>query len=245
MEKWPVRLSTFDIRYEPRSAIKSQALADFMDEFSDDLQNELDMEAKQLTYGTSNQKGTGLGIILNRHRGTSYLRQLVVNSTLPTMKHSSWDYNWLRIFKSRIFRYLGMDIVGKLPVAPGGKVFMLVMTDYFSKWFEAEASVQIPAEIICDNGSQFISKRTRDFCTSWGVKMIMSNPVHPRANGQVESSNKIIVNNLKKRMDKKKGRWAEELPFVLWADRTTSKVSTDQSPYSLVFGTEAYVRSAE
>ena len=79
---------------------------------------------------------------------------------------------------------------------------MLVMTNYFSKWIEAEAFVQIRdkdvvslikrnimtmfnihAEIICDNGSQFISKRTRDFCTSWGIKMIMPIPVHPQANG--------------------------------------------------------------
>ena len=119
---------------------------------------------------------------------------------------------------------------------------MLVMTDYFSKWIEAEALAQvkdkevvsfikrniltrfgIPSEIIYDNGSQFISKRTIDFCSAWGIKMITSTPVHPQANGQAEASNKIIVNNLKKRLDKKKGRWAEELPFVLWADRTTAK----------------------
>ena len=37
----------------------------------------------------------------------------------------------------------GMDIVGKLPKAPGGKVFMLAMTDYFSKWIEAEAFAQV------------------------------------------------------------------------------------------------------
>ena len=128
----------------------------------------------------------------------------------------------------------GMDIVGKLLVAPGGKVFMLVMPSYFSKWIEVEAFVQvrhkevvsfikrniltrfgIPGEIICDNGSKFISKRTIEFCTSWGIKMIMSNPVHRQANIQAESSNKIIVNNLKKRLDKRMGRWAEELPFVL------------------------------
>ena len=142
------------------------------------------------------------------------------------------------------FMIWGMDIVGKLPIAPGGKVFMLVMTDYFLKWTEAEAFVQvrdkevvsfikrniltwfeIPAEIICDNRSQFISKRTREFCTIWGIKMIMSIHVHPQANGQVKSINKIIVNNLKKRLDKKKGRWAEELPFVLWAYKATSKLA--------------------
>lgn len=158
------------------------------------------------------------------------------------------------------FMKWGMDIVGKLPKAPGGKVFMLVMTDYFSKWIEAEAFVQvrekevvsfikrniltrfgIPAEIICDNGSQFIGKRTANFCASWGIKMITSTPVHPQANGQAESSNKIIVNNLKKRLDAKKGKWAEELPFVLWADRTTAKNATGQTPFSLVFGSEAVI----
>ena len=158
------------------------------------------------------------------------------------------------------FMKWGMDIVGKLPKAPGGKVFMLAMTDYFSKWIEAEAFVQvrekevisfikrniltrfgIPAEIVCDNGSQFIGKRTTNFCTSWGIKMITSTPVHPQANGQAESSNKIIINNLKKKLGDKKGRWAEELPFVLWADRTTSKNATGQTPFSLVFGAEAVI----
>ena len=68
MEKWSVKLSTFDIRYEPRSAIKSQALSDFVVDFSYDLQNEGDMETKRLledehlgkwtmfTDGASNQK---------------------------------------------------------------------------------------------------------------------------------------------------------------------------------------------
>ena len=134
------------------------------------------------------------------------------------------------------------------------------MTDYFSKWIEAESFVQvkekevisfikrniltrfgIPAEIICDNGSQFISLRTRNFCTSWGIKLITSTPVHPQANGQAESSNKIIINNLKKRLSEKRGRWAEELPLVLWADRTTAQTSTGKTPYSLVFGTEAVI----
>ena len=76
---------------------------------------------------------------------------------------------------------------------------------------------------------------------SWGIKMIMSIPVHPQANGQAESSNKILVNNLKKRLDKRKGRWAKELPFVLWEDRTTSKVATGQTSYSLVLGIEEVI----
>ncbi|CAH9107952.1 unnamed protein product [Cuscuta europaea] len=41
------------------------------------------------------------------------------------------------------FMKWGMDIVGKLPEAPGQKVYMLAMTDYFSKWVEAEPFRQI------------------------------------------------------------------------------------------------------
>ncbi|KAD5508946.1 hypothetical protein E3N88_16649 [Mikania micrantha] len=97
----------------------------------------------------------------------------------------------------------------------------------------------IPAEITCDNGSQFIGKRTTSFCEAWGIKMITSTLVHPQANGQAESSNKIIINNLKKKLGSKKGKWTEELPFVLWADRTTTKNATGQTPFSLVFGSKA------
>ncbi|KAK9075696.1 hypothetical protein SSX86_004025 [Deinandra increscens subsp. villosa] len=160
------------------------------------------------------------------------------------------------------FMKWGMDIIGKLPKVPGGIVFMLAMTDYFSKWIEAEAYVQvrekevisfikrkiitrfgIPAEIICDNGSQFIGKRTTNFYASWGIKMITSTPIHPQANGQAESSNKIIINNLKKKLGSKKGKWAEELPFVLWADRITPKNATGQTPFSLVFGAEVVIHT--
>nr|XP_017245120.1 PREDICTED: uncharacterized protein LOC108216789 [Daucus carota subsp. sativus] len=158
------------------------------------------------------------------------------------------------------FMKWGMDIVGKLPPAPGQKVFMLAMTDYFSKWVEAEAYRQvtskevisfikrnilckfgIPSEIVCDNGSQFISEKTETFCKRYNINLVKSTPRYPQANGQAESSNKIIINNLKKRLTSCKGRWAEELPWVLWADRTTPKISTGQTPFSLVYGTEAVI----
>ena len=39
--KWAIELSEFDISYLPRTAIKSQALADFVAEFSPNLQQEI------------------------------------------------------------------------------------------------------------------------------------------------------------------------------------------------------------
>ncbi|XP_074315701.1 uncharacterized protein LOC141651909 [Silene latifolia] len=152
--------------------------------------------------------------------------------------------------------------MGKLPRAPGNRVYMLVMTDYFSKWIEAEAMTEvreqqvisfikrniisrfgIPSEIICDNGSQFISDNTEGFCARWNITLRKSAPRYPQTNGQAESSNKIIVENLRKRLEELGGKWADELPLVLWSDRTTPKMATGQTPFSLVYGAEAVIPS--
>ena len=37
----------------------------------------------------------------------------------------------------------GMDIVGKLPTVPGQRIYMLAVTNYFTKWVKAEAYHQI------------------------------------------------------------------------------------------------------
>ena len=69
------------------------------------------------------------------------------------------------------FRKWDMDIVGKFPTAPGQKVFILIVTDYFSKWVKAEVLsritnlqirkfiwahvitwFEVPEEIVTDNG---------------------------------------------------------------------------------------------
>lgn len=42
-----------------------------------------------------------------------------------------------------LFYKWGIDIVGKVPTSLGGKVFLIVAVDYFSKWEEAEAVVKI------------------------------------------------------------------------------------------------------
>ena len=96
----------------------------------------------------------------------------------------------------------------------------------------------VPSEIICDNGSQFISDKTEAFYKKYNIALIKLTPRYPQANGQAESSNKIIINNLKRRLTACKGRWAEELPWVLWSDKTTPKTSTGQTLFSLVYGTE-------
>ncbi|XP_074297829.1 uncharacterized protein LOC141628610 [Silene latifolia] len=102
---------------------------------------------------------------------------------------------------------------------------------------------RIPSEIICDNGSQFISDNTEGFCSCWNITLRKSAPRYPQTNGQAESSNKIIVENLRKRLEELGGKWADELPLVLWSDKTTPKMTTGQTPFSLLYGAEPVIPS--
>ncbi|GJT64590.1 reverse transcriptase domain-containing protein [Tanacetum coccineum] len=80
-----------------------------------------------------------------------------------------------------------------------------------------------------------------DYFTKWievkAVAIITGN----QTNGLVERANRSLGEGIKARLDRHKGRWVEELSHVLWAHRTTIKVSTGDTPFSLVYGTEAVI----
>jgi hypothetical protein len=137
---------------------------------------------------------------------------------------------------------------------------LIVATDYFTKWVEAEPLTRItdsesrkfvwnniitrfgiPRCLISDNGTQFDSGPFREFCSEFGIRNYFSSPTYPQGNRQAKSSNKTILNGIKKRLEKAKGRWVEELPNVLWTFRTTPRNSTGETPFSLTYGVEAII----
>ena len=71
------------------------------------------------------------------------------------------------------------------------------------------------------------------------IRLNKSTPRYPQGNGQAEATNKTILAGLKKRLDAKKGAWADELDGVLWSYRTTPRSATDQTPFALAYGMEA------
>ena len=70
---------------------------------------------------------------------------------------------------------------------------------------------------------------------------------HPQSNGQVERSNGLILGGLKPRLQaplqRAAGAWAEELPCVFWSLRTTPNRSTGFTPFFMVYGAEAVLRT--
>ncbi|XXG49634.1 hypothetical protein AAC387_Pa02g3763 [Persea americana] len=74
-----------------------------------------------------------------------------------------------------------------------------------------------------------------------GIRNDYSTSAYPQSNGQAEILNKVVLDGLKKRLDRAKGRWAEELPSVLWEYRTTPRRSTSTTPFSLAYGMEVVI----
>jgi len=147
-----------------------------------------------------------------------------------------------------------------LPQVKGQVDFLLVAIDYFTKWVEAEALAtitkariqnfvwkniicrfEVPRTIIIDNGRQFDNQGFRDFCSSLGIKNQFSSPGHPQANGQMEVTNRTLLKIIKARLDDAKGAWPKELPNVLWANKTTARTLTGETPFRLTYGTEAVI----
>ena len=158
------------------------------------------------------------------------------------------------------FHTWGIDLLGPFHIAPGQLKFLIVAVDYFTKWIEAEPTATItsvriqnfvfrslicrfgiPAEIVSDNGTQFTDKGFGELLSGLRIKHRFASVEHPQSNGQAEAANKVIVSGLRKRCEKAKSNWVENLYQVLWGHRTTPHSSTGETPFKLAFGTDAVI----
>jgi hypothetical protein len=93
------------------------------------------------------------------------------------------------IIKPWPFRGWGLDFIGKIhPSLSKGHCFVIVATDYFTKWTEAvplknmthREAIEfitghiihrfgIPQTLTMDQGTSFISKEVREFVDSYGI----------------------------------------------------------------------------
>ena len=71
MVKWAVELSEFDIKYEPRGSNKGQVFADFVVELSSEVAQNAEGDFRWVLSvdGSSNQLGSGAGVILEGPNG--------------------------------------------------------------------------------------------------------------------------------------------------------------------------------
>lgn len=98
---------------------------------------------------------------------------------------------------------------------------------------------RVPLKIVVDNAHNFSSREIQLFCYDHGISLSHSSDYFPQGNDYVESTNKNLVNIMKKLVDEKGKDWHKKLYKALWADRMSPKRAIGMTPFELVFGVEA------
>lgn len=135
---------------------------------------------------------------------------------------------------------IAINILGELPQTAKGNEYILVISDYFTKWTEAlplpnkEACTVakilvdevlcrfgIPQTIHSDQGRQFESNLFREMCKLLGIeKKTRTTPYHPQSDGMVERFNRTLATMLTVYVSTNQRDWDDQLPYVMMAYRS-------------------------
>nr|GEU98104.1 reverse transcriptase domain-containing protein [Tanacetum cinerariifolium] len=99
----------------------------------------------------------------------------------------------------------------------------------------------LPWIIVTDNGTQFVNDPFKSWCTRLNIQQMNTVVAHPQANELVKRANKSLMEGIKTRLEREKVGWVDELPNVLWAHRTSIKMSNGETSFILTYGSEAVI----
>jgi len=115
------------------------------------------------------------------------------------------------------FHHLGIDLVGPLPLTKQGNRYLVVATEYVTKWPEVKAipaktAIEVttflykdiicrhgcPRELLSDQGKEFCNEVINELCAKFRIRHALSSPYHPQTNGLVEHFNQTLCHTLAK-----------------------------------------------
>ncbi|VDI07464.1 Hypothetical predicted protein [Mytilus galloprovincialis] len=152
---------------------------------------------------------------------------------------------------------IGIDIVGPCPITENGNEYIIVVSDYFTKWCEAYAVPNhhaltvadklvpeffarfgMPKQIHSDQGREFESLLFQAVCQLLGIEKTRTTPYRPQSDGLVDRFNKTLQIMLSSFVNKNRNDWDDHLPYLLMAYRASEHDSTGVTPYKMMFGRE-------
>ena len=155
------------------------------------------------------------------------------------------------------FDCVGVDVL-QLPRTLNGNQYAVVFVDYLTKWPEVFATPDqtaetianlfvgeiisrhgVPAKLLSDRGTNFLSELMQEICKLMGTKKVNTSSYHPQTDGLVERFNRTLTSMLAKTVEKDERNWDHRLPYVLFAYRTSLQESTRESPFHLLYGRDA------
>lgn len=153
---------------------------------------------------------------------------------------------------------IGIDFLGPFTKTPKGNTYIIVASDYATKWVETKAisgataleAAQFiveqiickhgcPREILSDRGQAFKSKLITGITTNLGIRTNYTSAYHPACNGLVEHVNGTVAEMLSHYVSTHQRDWDMYLPLVTFSYNTSQHETTKRSPFYLMYGREA------
>ncbi len=150
---------------------------------------------------------------------------------------------------------LAMDIVGPLEESYKGNRYILVMTEYSTRYAEtapmtnqtavsvAHAFVQsiilrhgAPLEVLTDQGTQFQSDLVQSILDILQIKRLRTSAYRPETDGLTERFNRTLCDMLASYVARDPPRWDDYLPYVTFAYNTSQQASLNETPFYLLYG---------
>jgi hypothetical protein len=93
--------------------------------------------------------------------------------------------------------------------------------------------------LVFDNAKYFSSLKIVEFALKYSINIKYLASYYLQGNGVVESTNKNLLQIIKKTIVENQRDWHTELDTTLWANTVTPGISLGTSPYFIVYGKEA------
>ena len=104
----------------------------------------------------------------------------------------------------------------------------------------------VPVKLSSDRDAAFLSKFMEAVYSLLEAQMTNTTSYHPQTDGLVKRFNRTVTNMLAKKVKKKNGRdWDVQLSHVLFAYRSSPQESTGESPFSLMYGRDPVLSTAD
>ncbi|KAM7298120.1 DDE-type integrase/transposase/recombinase [Ixodes scapularis] len=151
------------------------------------------------------------------------------------------------------FQQIGMDLLGPFPPSTQGNGWIIVATDYLTRYAETKAlpartAVEVakffiesivlrhgaPEVLIPDRGSSFMAQLTQEILRLSHTSHRRTTAYHPQTNGLTERLNKTIADMISMYVDVEHKTWDEVLPYVTFAYNTAVQETTGVTPFQLV-----------
>ena len=155
------------------------------------------------------------------------------------------------------FDRVAMDILGPFPVSEDGNRYIIIFSDYYTRWPEAFALPSTeapriaqllvdeilarhcaPRTLLSDRGSNFLSSIVNEVCKIMNTRKLNTTAYHPQTDGLVECFNGTLAEGLSMYVSSHQKDWDRHIPMVLFAYRVSPHASTGESPFYLLYGHE-------